>query len=83
MGFISRDWLKVIEVGGSISNQEALPPYLVPTPVSEDNGKTLSWSRSRECDSVTSPLALDPTIQCKHLVVASCLKSELTERSYC
>jgi len=80
MGFISRDWSEVIEVGGSISNQEARPPYLVPTPVSEDNGKTLNWSRLRDRDSVTSPPTLDPTIRCKHSVIADWLNAR-TDRA--
>lgn len=75
MGFVSRDWSEVIGIGGPISNQEARPPYFVPTPVSEDNGKTLNWSRSQEHDSVTSPLALDTTIRCKHSVIAARLKT--------
>ena len=82
MGFVSRDWSGAIEVGASMTNQEARPPYLVPTPVSEDNGKTLNWSRSWEHDSVTPPLALDPTIRCEHPVIVGRLKPELTEHSY-
>ena len=83
MGFISRDWSEVIQAGGSVPKQEARPPYLVPTPVSEDNGKTLNWSRPQERDntSPTSPLTLDPTIRCKHSVIAGRLIPELTERS--
>lgn len=82
MGFVSRDWSEEVGVGELIPNQEARPLGLVPIPVSEDDGKTLDWSRSRERGSTQSPPALTPTIRCKHTQSSRVTKeTELTERS--
>lgn len=72
MGFVSRDWSEEIKVGGVISNEGIRPPGLVPIPVSEDNGKTLDWSQSRDGDSTTLiPLSLNSAIRCEHSVVVN------------
>ena len=72
MGFISRGWSEGAKVGGSISEGGVRPPGLAPTPISEDDGKTLDWSQPQEADSMSSlPLAFNSTNQRKHPVVVN------------
>lgn len=58
-GFIGRDWSEEIQGSGPSGKTEETRPKLFPIPVSQDNGKTLDWSRSEDDDTfLSSPLAL-------------------------
>lgn len=82
MGFISRDWSEgTKDCGSSGATEETRPP--VPTPVSQDNGRTLDWSKSRDDDTtLLSPPVLYHTVQCEQLIIVTDPEDEGRLRFY-
>ena len=68
--FVGRGWSEGISVGGLGSNEIVRLSGPIPVPTSWDDGRTLDWSGSQKHDRLSSfPLAVNPTVRCKHLVV--------------